>query len=394
MSDIYLKSLKDQHISKNFELDLLRMDVDHNQKLEEADFRQVYGNSFKKEDHAKLQKLVKQNNVTAYRHLLKRLSNNRHHQLTFLVKQKMTDQRTHLLANGFDIDRKFSIPPNYDHKISDRNVQKRETMADMLTPYFMEVYQQHMGKKTDPVLIKNAITFSLASYQPIAISQLADDVFKFIISKEDNDKKYDQEEYAQTQYNEFRQSDRLSALESKFNIDIRLSGTPLNADQISILHDVLKEIKDRRPQDFALLKTLHFEELNRRGSAFVTATDKISMWGAFANYGEGKIPGYYAQESQWAAENLPTKDYIFQLLLHELGHLVAERDDPTRENFNVPTKYEKLAPQNAHEWFAEDYGLFIQSNGKKIMKRTIDGQNVPNYHERLKFFQEHYPLAN
>lgn len=94
--------------------------------------------------------------------------------------------------------------------------------------------------------------------------------------------------------------------------------------------------------------------------------------------------------------NNNTVDFLFQRLTHELGHLVDERDQSEKDNpFDVPTGYPRSEYTEGFvaEWFAEDYSLFLISNCKKVMRRTISGFEVGHYEETLEYFRQKDPLA-
>ena len=135
----------------------------------------------------------------------------------------------------------------------------------------------------------------------------------------------------------------------------------------------------------------------QRGPAFAhSETGEIVIFGPFASpEPDALMPGYYAVESLESGRKNPSKEYLILKLVHELGHLVAHRDGKKEDGFDVPEDYEKLVPnaeRHAHEWFAEDYGIFLQSDGKKVMRKTIDGTELPNYEARRQHFFNHYFL--
>jgi hypothetical protein len=366
MASIPIKSIKDQGLSKSFELDLLRMDFDKDYELEAADFEFAFGASFKAEDFIEIKELVKDGNHQGF--------------LASLARFKM-DRDTQFKQTVFKLVSKKSNPSNSD-----------------LVPIFNDAYQIHYGRLPEHIMFSGIAKYLISDFDADDLTQAVSMGIDRFQAEIDYRYKSQQDRHADMQYYESRHPVALQKLEQDFDVNIRYNRDFLTDENINSLRFVFSKIRELRPQDFALLENLDLEAMHVRSLARALPPHKLTIEGAFRpplELEDPKMPPYYAAESLESANTFPTNQYLLQKLSHELGHLVAYRDSRNKDRHRgyCPENYPNIKTSYAHEQFAEDYSLYIQSRGERVMIKSIGGEVIPEYDKRLKYFQKQYPLA-
>lgn len=363
---IDLKSLDFLGASREFQIDIFKLDADRDNTLDGEDLARRYGSTAAQRHGHDLETAIRQNDPKAFAMALGKMAETRNQ-----VVGKLFAEEMRRMGLGVTASEESMVAPL-------RNALTRESIVPGTA-----------HEKSFPIYLdctsRNDETPSLEMIGRIAMEIYAGPILDT----------YDQDNmYAPTQYYELRQPAVVGVLEAQYALDIRTDGAPLTAEEGRILGEVLADIRSKRPKDLALLKTLVLIHGNSRGTAYASDPDEITIYGPFAPPAPvANIPGQYAEESLVSARTFSAEPYLHLKLIHELGHLVAHRDGEKTGGFNVPLRYELLAPAHAHEWFAEDYALFIASGGKKVMGKTIGGEEVPNDEQRLEFMRTHYPLS-
>jgi hypothetical protein len=215
--------------------------------------------------------------------------------------------------------------------------------------------------------------------------------------------------YANEEVREYYQTNALTKLEKKFDIDIRVqteSEIP-SAEEIDILDGALSRIRALRSEHFEThLKVIRLIQRFKRerfgGKAIQADANKLSsieMYNPFGPLFENATPGrwYYAADFSLVMDDPDPMRYIFYTLLHELAHLVVDSEDTQLYSSLLDSKSEKAETMLHddgvrlidHEVFAEDYRLFTLTGG--VATHYSDGTQISHYDERLAHFRKKYP---
>lgn len=386
--------------------DLVLYDQNRNCKLEIFELRQYYGDAFTTKDFNELRRIVRFGDAASYLDFKNRMAQKRDDKIVRLIRQQIKANKQ-VIQNHHGID--------LDQLLSDSHLNAEDktlALQDSFTPVYQDYLFEHdYPNKPDPAALKSLINlhlwieFNTESHSDLnslilAVNQSIQNDFDLNRLVE-NDKIYPNQgsEYAEIRYNETQQSDLLDQLEKKYKLDVQLVGHPLTESEVADLGTALEKIKQRRPGDLKLLKTLVLIQGQFRGFGYAGHPHQIEIRGPFGiRYDRSHIgPGEnYASESDESFIHDNTVEYLFQKLTHELGHLVNDRDRSGKDNdLDPPTEYPRSERKEGKtaEWFAEDYSLFLLSDGKKVMKQTISGLEVGQYDETLDYFKRKYPLA-
>lgn len=375
--------------------------------LDKNDFLLRYGRTAAKEVWPEIESALLAKDKDAYLAALQKIDA----LSTATLIKKMTSRFAPLEARlkkfGVSADN-LKVPVFFDASLRDENEPTRKAVAALLASALWGVYENEFGKtipKKSEKYFFDALYYALNGYgsektglEEMLRSCLQISGERFAETASGFSAYMQVNEYAPEQLNEYRQSPGLDAIEKTFGIDVRIIGAALADGEIQVLHEVLSEIRTKRPGDFKLLKILHFSfGENRLGGYAEPKPHEIHLIGAFAEPDATyMLSPVYALDSQISLRFDSTRDYLFKLLTHEIAHLVARRDGKKSDGFDVPAKYRTLTPDqgcNPHEWFAEDYSLFLASDGQKLADVTVGGKVIPNYAARLAYFKKHYPLA-
>lgn len=171
-------------------------------------------------------------------------------------------------------------------------------------------------------------------------------------------------------------------IEKKYNIDIELlDGETISPANLKILDVALSKLQQTRPSDFKNIEKIEFgPNAKRVGAAMSGKTIRID--GAFSEpITEKEYDSYdYSIDAKWLHLESGSKDYIFHCLAHEQGHMVEPQERPAF--YKNPWS----------ERFAEDYRIWITSGGESVIRYDLNNKIVPNFQERLEFFQKNYPV--
>ncbi len=384
--------------------DLVFYDQNQDGKLELSELQQVYGTAFTSQDFNELRRIVRFGDAASYLDFKNRLTQKRDDKIVPLIRQKIEDDKQAIQDQfGIDLDQIF-----HDTTLS------VEAKVIALQNSFTSVYQDQLfaaGYPEDYPILDGivaaylSVEFNGTSHPDLESLILA--VNRKILDEfEVWGESIQDTQYAEVKYNETQQSGFLDKLEKKYKLDVQVVGHPLTESEIANLDLVLGRIQNLRPEDLKLLKTLVLIQAEFRGGGVAKPSHQINITGPFgrrSSYGNiesteawGPEAVNYAIESDESLRNNGTVDFLFQRLTHELGHLVCVRDRADKDNvFETPNGYPRFEYTEGFvaEWFAEDYSLFLISNGEKVMRRTISGFEVGHYEETLEYFRQKYPLA-
>lgn len=374
--------------------------------LDETDFALRYGQTAAKDSWGEIESALQAKDKSAYETALQNINTLSNETITTKFMNRFAPLAKQLEKLGVSSEN-IGVPQSYDGQLRDSNKLTRKAVSALLASALLDVYEKEFGNKISEDVFTYALDYPLMEFgnKKISLEEMIRSSLKtygeHFAEEASGITEYSQINIsAPEQFNEFHQSAGIDTIEKTFGIDVRIVGSEFSDGDIQILHQVLSEIQKKRPKDFEILKTLHFQENNNRlgGYAGSKSQDDIHLSGAFAApNGTLSMPDHYALESQTSGRIDSTRDYLFKLLAHELAHLVAIRDGKKRDGFDVPASYEALTPNQEHkphEWFAEDYSLFLISSGQRVADITVGGQEIPNYDSRLEYFKRHYPLAS
>jgi hypothetical protein len=398
-------SLKDwlaKNPDEQWALDVLKQNRVQDDSLDQHDFELRYGRTAAEQVWPEIEAALNQNDKSAYDLAFAKLQNCSRTVLTDKFMNGFAPLESRLKKFGITKEN-ANLPQVYKAGV-DTTAKDRDAATALLAGVLTTVYQDEYGKTLASDKVTGIINNWLSQGLPDEIippRTLIEHGLKIYGSNLSEDvtgiSEYVQEKiYAPEQLNEYKHADVFAAVEQKFNLDIRFTGEAPTQEQVKILDQVLTKIAERRPQDLQLLKTLELYPNDFRVGGVTEANlASIELTGPFAPPNpNAAMPAHYAASSLLSAKTEPTELELYKLLCHELGHLVEHRDGPKASGYDVASDYETLEPDHAHEWFAEDYSVYLASDGLAVADISVGGEIRPNYDERLTYFRNYYPLAN
>ncbi len=190
--------------------------------------------------------------------------------------------------------------------------------------------------------------------------------------------------HAALQFGEWHQPYFVTDLEEEHGISIRCELQFFyDANQWQQLSDVLEQIKTLRPADF--------EKLN----------ELVLISDAYGDLKHESKPGQMIlPQPVGNVVDADDADSFQGFLFYEVAQALAYELIP-QIPIDVATAYANLIPNkiqtNLSDLFADDYAQFLMSSGQVVSRGFVSSegfQKTPSYQKRLKFFQEHFPLAS
>ncbi len=411
---IDLKQLDTFGLSKEFQIRVLFQDRDRNGRLESTDMALAFGTTSAARHSNALEEAVRNNNPQAFDAALEQLSQTRSQALrdTFVAEAAPTLRAFRQERDGVYVaDDAFHFVKASSYAGPPKNVCDK--IANALVGPFRKAIQKEFSASSGMLSyaagdwlygnLSSAFCFQTDASIGEVVSYLVERFFPaktWVYSAVDvyfPSPMAIQQDYAETQYNEFRQSDAMTQFEQRSQLDIRVLGDgALTNEQIVILDGVLRALEQKRPKDRALLTTLILRLSNVRGEGRCFLPNTIRIIGPFGTPRGFPLHDRYSEEHERVRKSGTHESFFMMILAHELGHLVAYRDTQTPTRFFSPEGYRAVLSTSdetdIHEWFAEDYGLYLVSNGTAIARKTVGGKEIPNYEKRLAYMREHYPV--
>lgn len=176
----------------------------------------------------------------------------------------------------------------------------------------------------------------------------------------------------------------IGQLEAKYGLKIEFAEDmpPLSPDEIKILDNALSHLKQARPADIEKIETIKFYPKEKRQGAAMSGTD-IGIVGAFSRkLTADEFEGYdIGEDSRWLYQEADSETFLFHVIAHETGHMAEPNERPY------------FYKDRWCERFAEDYRIYVTSSGTAVIKKDLNGKDVPFYDERLEFFKKNYPIS-
>lgn len=173
-------------------------------------------------------------------------------------------------------------------------------------------------------------------------------------------------------------------LETKYGLKIELAeGMPeLVHDEIKLLDSVFSRLMKMRPFDFEKIQAVRLYPHETRQGAAMSKGGICGIWGPFGKKQTAdEFDGYdISEDSKWLYQEADAESFLFHVIAHEIGHLVEPGERPY------------FYTDRWCERFAEDYRIYVTSEGRSVVKRDLGGKDVPFGDERLEYFRKHYPM--
>lgn len=175
------------------------------------------------------------------------------------------------------------------------------------------------------------------------------------------------------------------AIEERYGLKLAVpeESAPLTQEQLVHIDRALSRLKAVRPGDLLQVESITFKPSATRRGAAITGREIVFV-GAFSrkltpDEFEGRD---ISEDARWLYQEADTEEFLFHVMAHEIAHIVEPEAGPS------------FYGQRWAEPFAEDYRIYVTSGGKKAVKFDLNGNEVPNYKERLEFLRTNYPISS